>query len=255
MKYKTVYLFGLLYVMTAKELKVRYKSSFLGYIWSVANPLLFAMIYYFIFKVIMRVNIPDYTLFIITALFPWQWFSSSLSNSLFSFLSNAQIIKKTIFPRSVIPLSNVIMEGIHFLCTLPVIMVFMLIYHRQPDWIWLWGVPLLMNAQIILSFGFSLLFSSINLFFRDMERFVTLGLMLMFYCTPILYASDMIPERFQWVINYNPVSELILSWRNLLMNNQINYLSVSKIYIMSILILVFGMLVFNKLKFRFAEIL
>ncbi|GAA0493393.1 MULTISPECIES: ABC transporter permease [Tatumella] len=255
MKYKTVYLFDLLYVMTAKELKVRYKSSFLGYIWSVANPLLFAMIYYFIFKVIMRVNIPDYTLFIITALFPWQWFSSSLSNSLFSFLSNAQIIKKTIFPRSVIPLSNVIMEGIHFLCTLPVIMVFMLIYHRQPDWIWLWGVPLLMNAQIILSFGFSLLFSSINLFFRDMERFVTLGLMLMFYCTPILYASDMIPERFQWVINYNPVSELILSWRNLLMNNQINYLSVSKIYIMSILILVFGMLVFNKLKFRFAEIL
>ena len=241
--------------MTAKELKVRYKSSFLGYIWSVANPLLFAMIYYFIFKVIMRVNIPDYTLFIITALFPWQWFSSSLSNSLFSFLSNAKIIKKTIFPRSVIPLSNVIMEGIHFLCTLPVIMVFMLIYHRQPDWIWLWGVPLLMNAQIILSFGFSLLFSSINLFFRDMERFVTLGLMLMFYCTPILYASDMIPERFQWVINYNPVSELILSWRNLLMNNQINYLSVSKIYIMSILILVFGMLVFNKLKFRFAEIL
>ena len=255
MKYKTVYLFDLLYVMTAKELKVRYKISFLGYIWSVANPLLFAMIYYFIFKVIMRVNIPDYTLFIITALFPWQWFSSSLSNSLFSFLSNAQIIKKTIFPRSVIPLSNVIMEGIHFLCTLPVIMVFMLIYHRQPDWIWLWGVPLLMNAQIILSFGFSLLFSSINLFFRDMERFVTLGLMLMFYCTPILYASDMIPERFQWVINYNPVSELILSWRNLLMNNQINYLSVSKIYIMSILILVFGMLVFNKLKFRFAEIL
>ncbi|MGN5903477.1 O-antigen export ABC transporter permease RfbA, partial [Klebsiella pneumoniae] len=107
--------------MTNKDLKVRYKSSMLGYLWSVANPLLFAMIYYFIFKLVMRVQIPNYTVFLITGLFPWQWFASSATNSLFSFIANAQIIKKTVFPRSVIPLSNVMMEGLHFLCTIPVI--------------------------------------------------------------------------------------------------------------------------------------
>ena len=77
MKYNLGYLFDLLVVITNKDLKVRYKSSVFGYLWSIANPLLFAMIYYFIFKLIMRVQIPNYTLFLITGLFPWQWFASS----------------------------------------------------------------------------------------------------------------------------------------------------------------------------------
>lgn len=76
MKYNLGYLFDLLVVITNKDLKVRYKSSMLGYLWSVANPLLFAMIYYFIFKLVMRVQIPNYTVFLITGLFPWQWFAS-----------------------------------------------------------------------------------------------------------------------------------------------------------------------------------
>ncbi|EPT6024289.1 ABC transporter permease, partial [Escherichia coli] len=125
MKFNLGYLFDLLIVITNKDLKVRYKSSIFGYLWSIANPLLFAMIYYFIFKMVMRVQIPNYTVFLITGLFPWQWFASSATNSLFSFISNAQIIKKTVFPRSVIPLSNVMMEGLHFLCTIPVIAVFL----------------------------------------------------------------------------------------------------------------------------------
>lgn len=255
MKYKIGYLFDLLYVMTGKDLKVRYKSSILGYLWSVANPLLFAMIYYFIFRMIMRVQIPDYTLFIITGLFPWQWFAGSITASLFSFISNAQIIKKTVFPRSVIPLSNVMMEGVHFLCTIPVIFVFMLVYHRLPGLIWLWGIPLIAIGQIILLFGLALLFSTLNLFFRDLERFVTLGVMLLFYCTPILYASDMIPEKYKWLVSYNPLAGMINSWRDLLMNNHINYTLIYELYFSSAIILVLGIIVFNKLKFRFAEIL
>lgn len=255
MKFKIGYLLDLLYVMTAKDLKVRYKSSILGYLWSVANPLLFAMIYFFIFKMIMRVQIPDYTLFIITGLFPWQWFSGSVTTSLFSFLSNAQIIKKTVFPRSVIPLSNVIMEGIHFLCTIPVTIAFMLVYHRLPSMVWLWGIPLIAIGQIILSFGFSLLFSTLNLFFRDLERFVSLGIMLMFYCTPILYNSEMIPEKYRWITDYNPLAWMISAWRDLLMNNIVNYPLIAEFYLSSGVILILGVIVFNKLKFRFAEIL
>lgn len=255
MKFNIGYLLDLLYVMTAKDLKVRYKSSVLGYLWSVANPLLFAMIYFFIFKMIMRVQIPDYTLFIITGLFPWQWFAGSVTTSLFSFLSNAQIIKKTVFPRSVIPLSNVMMEGFHFLCTIPVIIVFMLVYHRIPSINWLWGIPLIAIGQIILSFGLSLFLSTLNLFFRDLERFVSLGIMLMFYCTPILYNSEMIPEKYQWITQYSPLAWMITGWRDLLMNNVINYPVIAEFYVASAVILILGVMVFNKLKFRFAEIL
>ncbi|KGD72199.1 ABC transporter permease [Tatumella morbirosei] len=255
MKFSFGYLVDVISVLTEKELKVRYKSSFLGYLWSIANPLLFAVIYYFIFKLVMRVQIPNYTVFLITGLFPWQWFASSVSNSLFSFISNAQIIKKTIFPRSIIPFCNVFMEFLHFLCTIPVIIVFLLIYKMTPSWSWLWGVPLIGMAQMILTFGLSLAISSMNLFFRDLERFIPLGIMLMFYCTPILYSSDLIPAKYQWMLTINPVSEIMLAWRDLFMNGVIHYHSILSIYIYSFIFLAVGAFIFNKLKYRFAEIL
>lgn len=255
MKLNLGYLFDLVFVITEKDLKVRYKSSFLGYLWSIANPLLFAMIYYFIFKLVMRVQIPNYTVFLITGLFPWQWFASSATNSLFSFIANAQIIKKTVFPRSVIPLSNVMMEGLHFVCTIPVIIVFLYVYGMSPSWSWLWGIPLIAGGQIIITFGLALLFSTLNLFFRDLERFIGLGILLMFYCTPILYGADMIPANFSWMVDYNPLASMILSWRDLFMNGNVEYERIAFLYSSGIFVLLIGMWTFNKLKYRFAEIL
>lgn len=255
MKYSPGYLVDIISVLTEKELKVRYKSSFLGYLWSVANPLLFALIYYFIFKLVMRVQIPDYTVFLITGLFPWQWFANSVNNALFSFLANAQVIKKTVFPRSIIPFCNVFMEFLHFLCTLPVIVAFLIFYGISPSVSWLWGVPLIGLAQMMLTLGISLAISSLNLFFRDLERFVPLGIMLMFYCTPILYSVDLIPDKYQWLLTINPVSELMLAWRDLFMKGVIHYQNIACIYLRAILVLLAGCYIFNKLKFKFAEIL
>ncbi|MDC7859340.1 ABC transporter permease [Pantoea ananatis] len=255
MKYNFGYLFDLISVITEKELKVRYKSSFLGYLWSIANPLLFAMIYFFIFKLVMRVQIPNYTIFLITGLFPWQWFAGSTSNSLFSFIANAQIIKKTVFPRSVIPFSNVLMEFLHFICTIPVIIVFLFIYDMRPAFSWIWGIPLIGLGQMILTYGLALILSTLNLFFRDLERFISLGIMLMFYCTPILYSVDLIPQEYRWIIDSNPLSLMILSWRDLFMNGAIDLKNIFYLYIYSFITLLIGVWVFNKLKFRFAEIL
>lgn len=123
----------------------------------------FAMIYYFIFKLIMRVQIPNYTLFLITGLFPWQWFASSATNSLFHLLLMRKLLK-TVFPRSVIPLSNVMMEGLHFLCTIPVIVAFLFVYGMRPSLSWLWGIPLIAIGQVIFTFGISIIFSTLNLF-------------------------------------------------------------------------------------------
>lgn len=255
MKYNIGYLLELSAIITQKELKIRYKSSFFGYLWSIANPLLFAMIYFFVFKMIMKIRIPDYTLFLITGLFPWQWFANSVNNSLFSFLNNAQIIKKVVFPRSVIPVSNVMMEGFHFLCTLPVIIFFLFVYHKTPHFSWIWGIPIIGLAQMILTSGLAMALSTLNLFFRDLERFVTLGIMVLFYFTPILYSFDMIPEKYLWVIHYNPAAILINCWRDLFMNGNLSFDSLFHLYIFSIVILFFGSWIFNKLKFRFAEIL
>ena len=255
MKISPGYLLELVIVITQKELKVRYKSSFLGYIWSLANPLLFAIIYFFVFKTIMKIQIPNYTLFLIAGLFPWQWFANATINSPFSFLNNAQIIKKVAFPRSVIPFSNVLMELFHFLCSLPVVIIFLLIYGKAPSWQWLWGIPLISLAQMIFTFGVVLFCSTLNLFFRDMERFVTLAIMLMFYMTPVLYAAEMIPEKYRWVIVYSPLAMMVSCWRELLINGNINYSVLMNFYIFSVVFFILGMSVFNKLKYRFAEVL
>ncbi|WP_213991142.1 ABC transporter permease [Sodalis sp. dw_96] len=255
MKYSVGYLLDLATVITEKELKVRYKSSFFGYLWSIANPLLFAMIYYFIFKLIMRVQIPNYTIFLITGLFPWQWFASATTTSLFSFIANAQIIKKTVFPRSVIPFSNVMMECLHFLCTIPVIIVFLYVYDMRPSLNWLWGIPLIGLAQMIMTLGIALMLSTLNLFFRDLERFVTLGIMLLFYCTPILYSNDMIPAKYQWLVHYNPMANMVVSWRDLFMNGVLDYQDLGIMYLYALGFLAVGAWIFNTLKYRFAEIL
>jgi lipopolysaccharide transport system permease protein len=147
------------------------------------------------------------------------------------------------------------MEGLHFLCTIPVIAVFLYLYGMSPSVSWLWGIPIIAGGQIIITFGLALIFSTLNLFFRDLERFVSLGIMLLFYCTPILYGADMIPKEFSWIIHYNPLASMIMAWRDLLMNGHLDYIYIAYLYTSGIVILIIGLWVFNKLKYRFAEIL
>lgn len=92
-------------------------------------------------------------------------------------------------------------------------------------------------------------------FFRDLERFIGLGIMLMFYCTPILYSIDMIPDEYRWMVNYNPLATMVLCWRDLFMNGHVNYDSLVVLYGYGAAFILIGASVFNKLKFRFAEIL
>src|SRR5208282_5259316 len=158
----------LVVVLTQKELKVRYKSSLFGYLWSVAHPLAFAFVFFIAFKVVMKIQMEDYALFLIAGLFPWQWFANSLNGAPGIFLSNAPIIKKVNFPRNIIPFTAVLQDMIHFILSIPVIIVFMFIYHRPLSFAWLYGIPLLLLIQFSLIYGISLVVSSINLFFRDL---------------------------------------------------------------------------------------
>lgn len=116
-------------------------------------------------------------------------------------------------------------------------------------------MPLIGIAQMTMTFGISMMLSTLNLFFRDLERFITLGIMLMFYCTPILYSGDMIPREYHFMIDFNPLANMILSWRDLFMNGVIDYERIAFLYGYAIFFVVVGVCIFNKLKYRFAEIL
>lgn len=255
LKNKLVYYADLVFVLTQKEIKVKYKSSILGYLWSIGHPLAFAFVFFIAFKIIMRIQMEDYALFLITGLFPWQWFSNSIIFSPMIFLSNASIIKKINFSRHTIPFSIVLQDMVHFIFSIPVIVLFMFIYQRAPAVSWLYGIPILLLIQFIMTYGVVLVISSCNLFFRDLERMTSICITLLFYFTPVIYSENMIPEKFSYLINLNPLTPLMICWRKLLLTGKLDavYLTVSIIY--CLLVMIIGSIVYRKLSPKFAEVL
>jgi len=245
----------LLLVLTQKEMKVRYKSNFLGYIWSIGHPLAFAFVFFIAFKVVMKIQIEGYVLFLIAGLFPWQWFSNSVNASPMVFLGNASIIKKVNFPRNIIPLATILNDLIHFVLSIPVIVLFMLIYHKSPSFSWLYGLPLLLGIQFLMTYGISLMISSINLFFRDLERLTGIFTTLLFYFTPVIYPETMIPEKYKHLINLNPLALLMMSWRNLFLKGVLEPAFLIIAFAYSLAALLLGYQVYRKLSWKFAEVL
>jgi lipopolysaccharide transport system permease protein len=249
------YLLDLVLVLTQKEIKVRYKSSWLGYAWSIANPLAFALVYLVTFKTFMRIDIPHYSVFLIAGLFPWQWITNSIGFAPGIFLGNASLIKKVRFPRNVLVASVVLNDGIHFLVSIPVILLFMLAYGLVPSWSWLIGIPLLALAQFAMVYGFALAIASLNLFFRDLERLTVLLLTFLFFLTPIIYTESMIPARYHALLYLNPVSPLVLSWRRLFLSGTLEWSVLGLAYLYAILALALSFVIYQKLSWKFAELI
>ncbi|MBP7509012.1 MAG: ABC transporter permease [Prolixibacteraceae bacterium] len=242
-------------VLLQKDLKVRYKSTLFGYLWSVGHPLAFALVFFIAFKVVMKIQIDNYALFLIAGLFPWQWLSNSMNASPTIFLANWTIIKKINFPRNMLPFTLVLQDMVHYILSIPVIVLFLYIYRKTPSLNWLYGVPLLLVMQFSMVYGLSLIISSINLFFRDLERLTTIGLTLLFYFTPVIYPETMIPDRFKPLLTLNPFAHLIVNWRNLLLDGTIQPILFGINFAYSLLILWGGYMIYRKLCWRFAEVL
>ena len=251
---KLEYYIDLIQVLTLKEIKVRYKNSILGYLWSILNPLSLALVFYFAFKFVMKIKIENFALFLICGLFPWQWFSNSISASAGFLLANASLIKKVNFPKCFIPLSGVLNDTFHFLASLPVIFGFLFLYHFYPTFTWIYGIPLMILPQLLITYGGALIVSSVNLFFRDLERLIIIALNIIFYLTPIIYDISFVPERYRKFFLINPLYGIIENWRNIFMKGYIDW----ELYLISLIQAIFicltGLFIFNKLSYRFAEV-
>jgi len=241
--------------LTQKELRVRYKHLSLGYLWSIANPLAFAFLYYVVFKQVMKVKIENFPIFLICGMFPWQWFINSISVGSWTFLGNAPLIKKVNFPRNLLSLVIVFQDLIHFYISIPIIILFLFIFDITPSWTWFLGIPLLTIIQFMLTYGLNLFIATINLFFRDLERLIGILMTFLFYFTPVIYDLSMVPIEYRDLIVLNPVAPLIICWRDLFMNGVINWNFMAYAFGWASIALVVGHLVYKKLSWRFAEIL
>jgi lipopolysaccharide transport system permease protein len=248
------YLKDLVIVLTQKEIKLRYKNSWLGYVWSVANPLAFATLYFVAFRVFMRVDIPQYPLFLIAGLFPWQWIANSTGAAPSLFLANTTLLKKVRFPRSVLVLSTVLNDGVHFMCAIPVLVALLLFYGLSPSSSWLIGVPLLAAAQLLLVYGLAVTIASLNLFFRDLERLTSLVITFLFLLTPIVYSESMVPPQYRVLFYLNPAAPIVLSWRQLFLSGDLSWPNIAVGYLYALLVFAVGTAVYEKLSWKFAEL-
>jgi lipopolysaccharide transport system permease protein len=243
----------LVVVLLQKEFSVRYKNTFLGYVWSVLNPLLFAMVYWFAFKIILKIQIPHYTLFLVSGIFFWQAFSNSLCSSSMVFIANAGLIKKLWFPRECLVLAGVLNDLMHFVLSIPIILLMMFYYHIAPSLSWIWALPLLLVVQLLITYGFALIIATCNLFLRDFERLISIFVTLWMWLTPILYNEDMVPAKFQWMKFVNPIAGIVINLRHLFMGMPL----IPSLFITSILwsLAVFGLGYWTYISFtwKFAE--
>jgi lipopolysaccharide transport system permease protein len=244
----------LVFVLVSKEFKLRYKSTLLGYAWSVLNPLAFALVFFVLFKKVLNIPIPNYALFLIAGLFPWQWFQNSVTASNIYFLGNSSLIKKVRFPRSTLVLAGVMNDLLHFVVSIPVIMFFMFYHGQFPTLAWLWGIPILVTIQLLFTYGIALFVATSNLFFRDLERLTGIFIMLWFYLTPVLFDVDMIPEKFRWAVYANPMAGIIMCWRSVLLHGVLPLGPCGAALGFALLAFFLGRAVYKSLEWRLAEV-
>lgn len=236
-----------------KEIRGKYKGSFLGILWSFLNPLLMVLVYALVFPYIMKTNVDNYLIFLIVAIIPWNFFTTCITTGCNCVWINGGIIKKVYFPREILPVSVIVAGLINFLISCVIILLFLLFGGVGISIQLLW-LPFLAIIQSLLSLGLLFILSAINVYVRDVEYLVAFLLNLLFYATPILYTADMFPEKIRWILYLNPMTHLIDAYRSIFYYQTIpNISSLFYIAFLSFMILIIGYLIFKKLEKGFAE--
>ena len=236
-----------------KEIRGKYKNSFLGVLWSFLNPLLQIVVYAVVFQVILKNPQENYAIFLCCGLIPWTFFSATVTRSAFTMIENGNIIKKVYFPREILPISIVTSEAVNFMISTIIILGFV-IFGGIGISKYIVFYPLVLLAQYLLLIGLSLIISSISVYVRDLQHLIGVVMQLLFYATPIVYSSETIPDNFKWILYLNPMTYIINGYRDIFYNQQmIDIIPTLCLIIISIVLCFIGYIIFNKLQKGFAE--
>ena len=243
----------MLYNLVRKDLKARYKGSFLGFLWTFLNPLLQLVVYTIVFSTIMRVNIDKFYIYLFVGLIPWIFFTTSIQTGVVSIMMNKDLIKKIYFPRIILPISTVNSAFMNMLYSMIVLIATLLVSGIGiSKYILL--LPIAMIMQYILVLGMIFIFSALNVYFRDLEYILNIIIMVWFYLTPIVYSMDMIPIHARKWFYLNPMTNIIAFYRDILYYKRMpSFESFSWILLYGTIMIVVGYFVFEKLQKKFVE--
>jgi lipopolysaccharide transport system permease protein len=253
---------ALLWSLTARELKARYRGSVLGFLWTFLNPTLLMLVYSLVFKFYMRNPMENFTYFLFVGLLPWIWFSTSIGAGASAISDRRDLMTKVRFPAQVLPATVVLTNLINFLLSLPLILILGAILGIWPTWHAVM-FPLVVVVQLLFTLGLSYLISAMNVGFRDLQHIVTNMITLWFFLTPILYSADQVLEKaanhpvlVNVLLYGNPMAVLVRSYQALLFEHRLpELLPLAGVLVLSVGLLWVAAHVFESRREEFAELI
>ncbi len=204
----------LLQNLVVKDLKLKYRGSVLGFVWSLANPLLMIGVYTVAFTYILRIRTPGFVFYLMLGVLAWTFFANATSMSTGSIVDNGGLARSVWFPRAILPIATVLFNFAQYLLTVAVFLpVLMLLYHVPPAAPML-AYPVFLVLQLLFTIGVALLLAVGTAFFRDVRHLVEVALAILFWATPIVYETAQIPERLRFVILLTPLSPYVTAYHD-----------------------------------------
>jgi len=244
---------ALIQVLVERELKARYRGAALGFLWSFMNPLLLMGIYTLVFSVYMRLDMASYPAFLLCGLLPWNCFAAGLNDATHSILGNGSLIKKVYLPSEIFPLVYVSSNVVHYLLSIPLLFVLLLLYHVPPSGALLL-FPVILGVQCLFTYGLALILASLAVQFRDLLQVVPNLLMIWFFLTPVFYPRTKVPEQFRVLMDGNPMAHLMQAYQDIFFFRQLPAPGgLVVVALLSGVLLVIGLWCFDRRKDFFVE--
>lgn len=243
--------------LVARDLKVRYRNSVLGFLWCLLNPLLMMGVFTFVFTVLMRnTSLPNYPVFILVGILAWNFHATALSAAISSIVGNSALVMKVYFPREVLPISAVLSNAVNFVLALIALFAMIAVFgiHLSATLVFL---PVILAVQIVFSCSLALLLSAVTVFYRDVENIIETLLLAWFFLTPIIYRmDDLFPAYSRLMYIVNPMASIISAYRDVLYSGGMPGLDfLGRTFLTSVVLFIIGYLYFRRAAKRFGEAL
>jgi len=242
--------------LVLRDFRIRYRNMSLGVFWSLLNPLvMMAMLTFILTRIFANPSIPNFHVFVLCGIIPFNFFSVAWVSGTLSVYGNAALVKKVILPREVLPISTVLANCIHFLIQIGLLVTVVLLagYPVNRYWVML---PVVFGLEVVFVCGLSLISSALDVYFRDIRYVVESANTVLFWMVPIFYDYTHVPYRFHDLYAYNPIAAVVLACRDILYEAKAPPPTLMyKLLLVSVLFLVAGLLVFGRLKRKFADYL
>ena len=214
-----IYTRDLLYELVGRDMKLRYKRSVLGILWSLLNPLAYLLVLTFLFRRVVPLDIPHYRLFVFTGILAWNWFNASLTGATASITTGREFIRQPGFPVAILPAVTILSNLVHFLLALGLLLVILV---ASGGWLsqTVLVLPLVILLQFVMTLGIAYFTATLNVTFRDTHHLLGVILMLGFFLTPVFYHARSVPEAYQPIYRLNPMVHLIGAYRDVIIQGR-----------------------------------